>query len=105
MAKDSKTKIFVIDLKSIKYAWRAAKDAYKGIANELGVKEAKDTDNNLVYGSNQPKPVKVRLNLANKTSRLRYADPSKIEDLIVKGSLNGKKFDGQNINSVSVVQS
>jgi CxxC motif-containing protein len=104
MPTDAKSQVYVIQLKSVNFAWRAKKDDYKGIANELGVKVAKDTDDNLVFGSNRPRPVKVRINLANKKSRIRYADPAKIEDLIIKGTLNGKKFEGQNINSVTVVQ-
>lgn len=104
MARDSKTQIFYIDMGGVRYAWRAGKDAYKGLESALGVKKAKDTDNKLVFGSNSMKPARVRINLANKTSILRFADPGKVEDLIVKGTLNGKKFERQNINSVTLVQ-
>lgn len=104
MAKDSKTAVFYIKLAGTKYAWRAKADDYKGIDKELGVVKAKDTEDNLSFGIDRPKPVKVRINLANKKSIIRYADPQKIEPLTVKGTLNGKKYDGQNINSVTVVQ-
>jgi len=102
-AKESKTKIFFVELgkKKVKYAWRAAADAYKGIADALGVKEAADTDDGLIFGG-RPKPPKVRLSLANKTSVIRFCDPGKIEELTIDGTLNNKKYDGQNINSVSV---
>ena len=88
----------------VKYAWRADEDAYEKIAGALGVKKAKDTDNKLIFGSNSMKPARVRINLANKKSILRFADPGKVEGLIVNGTLNGKKYDGQNINSVTLVQ-
>jgi hypothetical protein len=101
---EAKTQIYYIDMAGTKYAWRSAKDAYKDIEGPLGVKQAKDTDSGLVFGANSMKPVKVRINLANKRSILRFADPGKCEELVVKGSLNGKKYDGQNINSVSLVQ-
>jgi len=97
-----KTQIFRIKLGTVNYAWRAAKEAYSSVQKALGVESAKDTDNNLVFGANSPKPARVRLNLANKKSVLLFADPSKIEDLIVKGTLNGKKYRGQNINSVTL---
>ena len=104
MAKDSKTKIWYIKLGSVKYAWRAKEEVYKEVAKALGVTKAKDTEDNLVFGANSPKPVEIRLNLANGRSPILFADPGQIEDLVVKGSLNGKKYRGQNINSVSIAK-
>ncbi|WP_013320806.1 hypothetical protein [Gloeothece verrucosa] len=104
MATDSKTAIFYINLAGTKYSWRAKKDDYKGIDKELGVTLAKDTEDNLVFGVDRPKPVRVRINLAGARPIIRFADPQKIEPLTVKGSLNGKKYNGKNINSVTVVQ-
>lgn len=70
----------------------------------MGVLVAKDTDDNLTFGANQPKPAKVRINLQGGKSVTRFADPSKLEDLLVKGTLNKKKYDSKDINSVTIVQ-
>jgi hypothetical protein len=99
MAKDSKTKLHKVKMGGYFYAFRAPKDAYKSIGSALGVLDAKDTDDNLAIGA-AVRPPKVRLNLANGKAVIRYCDPNKIESVIVKGALNGKKYDGQNINSV-----
>lgn len=103
MAKEAKTQVWTIKMGDVNYAWRASEDAYKGIADSLGVKQGKDTDNNLVYGSDN-KPPRVRVNCANGQSFLRFCDPNKLESVIIKGSINGKKLNGQKINSVRAVQ-
>lgn len=103
MAKDSKSQIFFVKLGAVKFAFRADPDAYKGIQAQLGVLRAKDTDDNMVFGCNRPRPPKVRLNLANGKSLIRYCDPQKIESIILKGTLNGKKANGQNITSVTLI--
>jgi hypothetical protein len=103
MAKEAKTVIWLVKMGDINYAWRADEDAYKGIAAELGVKQAKDTDNNVVFGSKN-KPPRVRVNCADKKSYLRFCDPSKLESLIVKNTLGSKKLLGSKINSVRAVQ-
>lgn len=103
MAKDAKTIIYKVKMGSFFFAFRAPADADKGLESGLGVIKAKDTDDNLALGSAN-KPPRVRVNLANGKSYLRFCDPGKLESLITKGTLNGKKYDGQNINSVRAVQ-
>ena len=103
MAKEVKTQAYVVKMGSIKYGFRAAPDAYNGIEKELGVEKVKDTDDNVVFGSDN-KPPRVYVNTANGKSYKRFCDPSKLEALITKGSLNKKKLYGQNINSVRAVQ-
>lgn len=103
MAKEAKTEVYVIKMGGVKYGFRAKSGAYKGIESELGVDKAKDTDNNVVFGSSN-KPPRVRINLANGKSAIRFCDPGKLEALITKGSLNKKKLDGQEINSVRALQ-
>jgi hypothetical protein len=103
MAKEAKTVIWTVKMGAIKYGWRADEEAYKGIADELGVEKAKDTDNNVVFGSSN-KPPRVRVNCADKKSYIRFCDPSKLEALITKGSLNSKKLKGSKINSVRTLQ-
>jgi hypothetical protein len=103
MAKEAKNEIWTIKMGAITYAWHAPEDAYKGIADELGVEKAKDTDNNIIFGSSN-KPPRIRINTADKKSYIRFCDPGKLEALITKGSLNSKKIKGSKINSVRTLQ-
>lgn len=95
---DAKTQIYYIDLGgglanvgSFKYAWRAKKGAYDDIGSAMGVKAAKDTEKGLIFGANSPKPAKVRINLVNHGSIVRYCEPDKINSLTTGGAINGKK--------------
>jgi hypothetical protein len=101
---ESKSQIYKVKMGGLFFAFRASKNAYKGINAGLGVLIAKDTDDNLAFGA-AVRPPRVRINLANGSSIIRYCDPGKLEELITKGSLNKRKFNGQNINSVRIVQS
>jgi len=101
MATDSKSDLYKVKMGGYSYAWRAPKNSYKGLEG-LGVSKAKDTDDNLAIGANV-KPPRVHINLSNGKSVKRFCAPDKIESVLVKGSLNGKKYDGQNINSVRAV--
>lgn len=103
IAKEAKTVLWTVKLAGIKYGFRARKEAYDGIASELGVELAKDTDNNIVMGSDN-KPPRVRVNCADGKSYIRFCDPKKLEALITKGSLNNKKLLGSKINSVRALQ-
>lgn len=103
LAKDAKTTLWVVNMGKVKYGFRAAEDAYKDVGSILGVVKAKDTDDNVVLGSDN-KPPKVYINTANGKSYKRFCDPAKLEALITKGSLNKKKINGENINSVRCVQ-
>lgn len=101
---DDKTEIFYIKLGNVKWAFRASVKQYSNdMQRELGVVKAKDTDNDIVFQANRPTPVRVRFNLANGKQLLRWCDPQKVEGVTVRGTLNGKKYQGQNINSVTVV--
>lgn len=77
----------------IKYAFYAPKDSYKGLAREMGVKEAKENERGLVFGANQPKPSRVRINFEGGGSTTRFCDPGKVEAVVVGGRLNKKKVD------------
>lgn len=77
----------------IKYAFYAPKDAYKGLAKDLGVEKAKQTERGLVFGANQPKPARVRINFEGGGSTTRFCDPSKVEGVTVGGKLNKKKVE------------
>lgn len=101
-AKDSKSELYKVKMGGYNYGFRAPKNSYKGLEG-LGVTKAKDTEDNLAIGANV-KPPKVHVNLANGKSLKRFCAPDKIESVIVKGALNGKKYDGQNINSVRALK-
>ena len=99
MARESKSSRYYIEMKTLKYGWTAPKDAYKGLESELGVKEAKDGDKGITYGGNV-KPPKVRLNLEDGKSIIRFCDPDNVEDVVVNDTLTGKKFNSKTICSV-----
>lgn len=103
LKKEAKTVIWVVKMGGVKYGFRAAEEAYKPIAKELGVELAKDTDNNVVMGSSN-KPPRVRVNCADGKSYIRFCDPSKLDALITKGSLNSKTLLGSKVNSVRTLQ-
>lgn len=96
----------------IKYAWRVAGDTLSGskIRSALGIKKAKDNEPGLVFGANFPKPAKVRVNFEKGGSTTTFCDPSKLEQILVKGALKGKtwdvrgKFFNKKISSVTAIQ-
>lgn len=77
----------------IKYAFYAPKDAYKGLETHLGVKKAKENESGLVFGANQPKPARVRINFEGGGSTTRFCDPGKVEGVTIGGKLNKKKVE------------
>lgn len=77
----------------IKYAFYAPKDAYKGLTKDLGVEKAKQDESGLVFGANQPKPARVRINFEGGGSTTRFCDPAKVEGVTVGGKLNKKKVE------------
>ncbi|MDJ0577882.1 MAG: hypothetical protein QNJ65_22325 [Xenococcaceae cyanobacterium MO_234.B1] len=52
MAREIKSSRYYVEMKTLKYGWTAPKDSYKGLENELGVKEVKDGDKGITYGGN-----------------------------------------------------
>jgi hypothetical protein len=94
----------------IKYAFYAPKDAYKGLLTQLGVKEAKQNESGLVFGANQPKPARVRINFEGGGSTTRFCDPAKVEGVTVGGRLNKKtveiagRWRNKKISRVTCVQ-
>lgn len=97
-------------LAPVKYAFRAPKDAYKGLEKDLGVEKAKEKESGLVFGANSPKPARVRVNFEGGGSTERFCDPSKLEGVTIGGRLNKKKVDiagrwrNKKISSVTSIQ-
>lgn len=89
---------------AVRYAFYARKDSYKNIGGDLGVVKARDTDRGLMFGCNSPKPVRVRLRLKNGKSIIRFCEPDKVNRVTIGGALNGKKYNGVDIEKVTVVQ-
>lgn len=87
------SQVYYIKLKSVKYAFRAPKDAYKGLESGLGVIKAKETEDGLVFGANSPKPARVRINFEGGGATTRFCDPAKLESVTVDGKLNRKKVE------------
>lgn len=102
-AKEAKTQVYYINLGgtvgnagAIRFAWRGKKDAYKNIADGLGVILAKDTDKGLMFGANSPRPAMVRIGYTgsdgSSKSAIRFCEPDKINGVTTGGDLNGKKI-------------
>lgn len=117
MAKEAKSQVLYINvggsvgnIGAVRFAWRARKDAYKGLAAALGVVIAKDTDKGLLFGANHPCPAKVRITYTRENgdtgSAIRYCEPDKLSAVTTGGTLNGKKItiNGKelNINNVTI---
>lgn len=102
-ASEPKTQIFYInlgggvgDIGATRYAWRGKKGSYDNIAEELGVKIAKDTDTGLCFGINYPAPAKVRISYIGSDgasrSAVRFCEPDKISDVTTGGKLGSKEI-------------
>jgi hypothetical protein len=105
------------NLGAIRFGFRAPDYAYDDIASGLGVTEVKDNDRTgIVYGCNQPRPVKVRITFTRgglsglgKSSGtvVRFCEPDKLNDVLF-GSLNGKTvktgstITGHSIDNVTI---
>jgi hypothetical protein len=93
---------------AINFAFRCRKDAYKNIADDLGIAKAQDTDNGLVFGMNNPRPVTVRINYVDGAgvpkSTNRFCQPDSVSNVTTGGSLNNKKVvvNGQEYSITSV---
>lgn len=96
MAESTRSTTYKIKLGNINYSFKAPKDAYKNIGPDLGVDEAKDTDDNIVEGARRPRPARIRINYQITKDRagsaIRFCDPDKIESLLLKRQLNKKKI-------------
>ena len=93
-----------VDMGKWNYAWKAPEEKYKDIASIIGVKRITDNTQDLVWGANKPKPMRVRLNFeapsrgARAGSQTIFVSPSKLDD-IFSGKLNGKKSNGKKIEN------
>lgn len=90
----------------IKFAWRAPTSAYPdAVAKLLGVTKATEKETGLIYGMNNPRPVKVRINIKTKQgsskSVLLFCDPSQIANVLIKGTLRGISFKSGTITTIS----
>lgn len=92
---------------NVKFAWRAPSDSYpKEIATDLGINQATGTDQGLIYGMNNPRPARVRINVqisqGNNKSYVLFCAPSKLVRLLIQNPLKGKKFRGGTITTISL---
>ena len=88
------------DVGETKYGWRTAPYKVEGIADELGILPVKTSDK-VVYGANQPKPPRVRIQWGKNEnvggeevfivegSRTIFCDTDKLGQ-VLNGSLRGK---------------
>lgn len=99
-----------------KFAFRAPRNKYNGILREIGATRAKNNERDLVFGANQPRLPRVRINFektaaqsragagtARSDSQIIFCDPRKIAEVTVGNSLRGKRSNGRRIASASVV--
>lgn len=96
MAESTRSTLYRVPIGAINYAFKAPKDAYKNIDTFLGVAVAKDTDDNLVFGAQKPRPVRLRISYQITKDRngsvIRFCSPDKVKDLLLKNELNKKKI-------------
>lgn len=96
----------------VKYGWRVTGDTLSGksIRAALGIKVAKEAEKGIVYGANNPKPARVRINFEGGGSTSSFCDPSKLEGVTYGGALNKKtwdiegKFKNRKISTVTSIQ-
>lgn len=105
------------NLGAVRFGFRAPDYAYDDIAAGLGVTEVADNNNTgIVYGANNPRPVKVRLSFTrgglsgigdSSGSVIRFCEPDKLNEVLF-GSLNAKTVKtsdsimGHAINNVTI---
>lgn len=90
-----------------KYAWEAEESKYKEIASIAGIKKATSSTKSMFFGANSPKPPRVRLNFEEggvggnvcRGSQMIFIAPDKLDDVVVKNKLQGKKSNGFKIKS------
>jgi hypothetical protein len=87
---------------AIRWGFKAPKDIYKNIGSDLGVTEVADNNRTgIVYGCNQPRPVRVQIAYVSaqagggeandiKRSVKRFCEPDNLNSVLF-GSVNGKK--------------
>ncbi len=87
----------------INLAWRAESNKYSSIAATLGIKKATNSTTGLVFGANQPRLARVRLNFEGGGSQIVFCAPDKVADATEGGKLVGKTSNGKKIRSASLV--
>lgn len=101
---------YYIKIGEVKYAWRAEEDKYKNIAKKCGIIKAKDKEANLVFGANQPKPPRLRLNFkkgiagnlgADQGSQIIFCSAANLNACLGKG-LAGLKSNGFTIDTTAI---
>lgn len=82
-----RSKLVFLDIRGIQYAWRMRTEQYTKLqkyASNLGIKEAKKGDLDLVYGPSFPRPPKVGVIVAGEggTDTLStFCEPQKLDNL------------------------
>ena len=104
--------VFYVEVSGSKLAWNADDQKYTSAVNtELGIKKAVAATRGLVFGANQPRLPRLRLNFeggllgARPGSQIVFCAPSKVANCTVDNKLKGKSSNGKRIKSASVVGS
>lgn len=90
---------------SVTYAWyvNKAKNPYKSISSQLGIKVNITNGKGLVFGASKPSPAKVRFTMADGTNRLLFCAPDKMGSVVNDNSCKGKSINGIKIVSAGFI--
>lgn len=95
--------VYYMELGGSKFAWRAKPDAYNAIDSKLGVRKAQNNTAGLMFGTNNPKPVVVRISVEGGKSYMRYCHPNQVDAVCNRNQLNGTVFKGKKILDISTI--
>ncbi|QYO68201.1 hypothetical protein [Leptolyngbya sp. 7M] len=95
--------IYYIQVEGAKIAWRADDSKYKGILSTIGAKKAGKNEKGLVFGVNQPRLPRLRINYKDGDGAKIFCSPDKTKDCTFGNKLRGKKSNGKTIESASFI--
>lgn len=109
---------FYIEVDGSKLAWYAKEEKYtSAIRTILGIKKATNTTKGLIFGANQPRMPRLRLNFeagtqtslnrgglsSGRRSQIVFCAPDKVKDCTIDNKLKGKASNSYTIKSASLV--
>lgn len=95
--------IYYISVDGTKIAWRADDSKYKSILSQIGAKKAGTNEKGLVFGVNQPRLPRLRVNYKDGGSGKIFCSPDKTKDCTFGNKLRNKKSNGKTIESASFI--
>lgn len=95
--------VYYISSQGIKFAWRAPAAKYTSLLATIGARKAGTNETGLVFGANQPRLPRLRVNLKGGKSQIIFCSPDKTADCTIGNKLRGKKTNNLTIESCSYI--